>query len=443
MTYYLPLIGAPTGPVADQPHEMPVTVVGVEKPLGNWLQSINSANRSPSIIAGKGDLYNALGGGASDSNFTNADGRIAARNGRASASNIRLVFGNFYAGASVDTDGPNPITVSAAIELGGTTVPVSFNGSLSVVINGRSGIVVSDPVGVTLAPGQLFAVRSNVVVSTGQQFPVGYTNASGSLLAGESNIGENQIRNTTASVVYNTGAITGTTVPGYGPLAILGETDAPAASVAIFGDSIADGSGDSAVSNLLLGQGLGFAARGLRLADDTLLPFVNLSRGGQSMDWSATLNGLDIHRRLSLLNYATHVLFAIGTNDVVGAPTLTALQDRYTRLWGFAKKRGKYTAQSLIMPRVSGTYATPAGQTPLTGFGVGGLRDQINAWIKAQVGQGLLDAVIDPNPYVEDPANPGKWATDAGALTADGVHPNAAGHHRARQAVQAWAATLV
>ncbi len=78
-------------------------------------------------------------------------------------------------------------------------------------------------------------------------------------------------------------------------------------------------------------------------------------------------------------------------------------------------------------------------QTPVNAaFQPGGLRDQLNVWISTQVGQGLLDDYIDPNPYVEDPAKPGCWLPSV-VLATDLVHPAAAGHQAAAIAVQAWA----
>src|SRR5262249_9148167 len=103
-------------------------------------------------------------------------------------------------------------------------------------------------------------------------------------------------------------------------------------------------------------------------------------------------------------------------------------------------------AQSLIMPRTtsSDSWATAANQTSVSGFGVGELRDQFNAWVLTQVGGGLLDVVIDPNPYVEDQSHPSKWISNNSANypTTDGVHPSSALHILAAQAVNSWALTI-
>jgi hypothetical protein len=52
-----------------------------------------------------------------------------------------------------------------------------------------------------------------------------------------------------------------------------------------------------------------------------------------------------------------------------------------------------------------------------------------NADIRANYASYGFAGVIDGAAVVEDPANPGKWLTTSGAAnTADGIHPNPAGH---------------
>jgi hypothetical protein len=79
-------------------------------------------------------------------------------------------------------------------------------------------------------------------------------------------------------------------------------------------------------------------------------------------------------------------------------------------------------------------------QTPVTGFTVGGLRDQYNTWLKTQAGLGLIDVVLDVNTIWEDPNNHGKWLP---SCFFDGTHPNAyAAFTGATNLITPWAATL-
>lgn len=402
------------------------------------------------IIGTRGVGTLGTAGGAGDSNNTNADSRIACRNGLVAASNIRLVFGNYTVSSDVEVDGANDITVRAAIEVydgsAFVTKGLTFNGAESVVISGRAGLVVSDPLGITLAPGQLFAVRTNVQVTSGDVFPTAGINHGGSYASYDPHQAGwtgNLIKNTSATVVYNTGTITGTLVQGFSHMAILGEVAEYAPAVVIYGDSIGRGSGDSVSSNMLYGNTSGFVCRGLRLSSDYVIPAALLAFDGETMaayGGDTQSSGIKNARRLSMMNWATHVVFECGTNDLVSGPSLATMQTRFRTAWGRARDRGLKVAQTLVMPRTTGTYTSAAGQTPVTNFAAGELRDDVNEWIATQVAAGYLDYVIDPNVYVEDPAAPGKWISTGGtARTADGVHPNTQGHQDAALAVREWA----
>lgn len=100
----------------------------------------------------------------------------------------------------------------------------------------------------------------------------------------------------------------------------------------------------------------------------------------------------------------------------------------------------------LSLTLVFGSFYNPGSMTVNAGFEVGGKRDQLNAWFKTQVGNGILDAVIDTSTNcLEDPANPSYYLTDGVTLdkyTIDGVHPEPAGHLLGVPIINAWAATL-
>lgn len=161
-------------------------------------------------------------------------------------SDVRLVDGNFYNG---DVKGVNTITVRSGVEVpvatrqGSATVPstlpVSFNGSRSVVIEPGCWAV-SDPVPVDVTLGQLLYTRTNVTVaSAGQNWPTSlYT------YAGE------QEGATAGSDTSDSGTIATVSARGYGPVAVVGIPDrGKPATVAGLGDSIMFGSGDSGYPN--------------------------------------------------------------------------------------------------------------------------------------------------------------------------------------------------
>lgn len=393
------------------------------------------------------------GGGASDSNFTNADSRIACRNGPVAVSNLRLVFSNYAISSGKEVDGPNAVTVRAAIEVwsGSSTTyitqGVTFNGSESVALGTRAGLVVSDPIGVVLEPGQWFAVRTNAQVTSGDLFQAPALHNGGSTLTGDpsSGNGGNMIRNTSATVVYDTGTITGTLKRGFCHMAVLGVTAAYAPAVVIFGDSIADGSGDNTATNLIQGGSVGYIPRGLVLSDNTFIPHAKVSVSGTNMSHIGTadnIGGMDNHRRWSMLEWATHAIFHYGRNDLAGGRTLAQLQADSIAAWARAKSRGVKVAACTILPYTTSTdsWATTGNQTPGSGFGVGEARDQYNDWLLTKLADGTIDYVVDANPYVESQSVPGVWVPN---YTTDGVHPNPTGHQAAAAAVRAWGSVIL
>lgn len=404
-------------------------------------------NRRLQIVAGKGAVPISLAtdlGGTSISH----DVMLAVRNGLVPAHGIRLLMGNFYASTPNDADTGNDITVRAAFQINegiDLTVPWTFGGSLTATLADKGCAALSDAVGIALPSSQLFAIRVNVEIAEGQNCPTGYVTHGGLVIGSETGVGENSVRNAGPTVVYDTAQPTGTQVTGYTPLAILGEVTEPAPAIAIVGDSISQGSGDGVTYEMLKGQGIGYVARGLTLGDNRMVPYAQLSRPGQALNgWTTGRIGLDMQRRMAACEYANTAYVHIGTNDLTGTPTLADMQSRYLILWRDLRRRGLSVCQGKIMPRVTGTYTTPEGQTYLNAnFAPGGLRDQLNLWFDTQVGT-EIDWVADPNVYVEDSDNPCKWATPGGvAYTNDGVHPSKEGHVAASQAVRAWAEALV
>lgn len=120
-------------------------------------------------------------------------------------------------------------------------------------------------------------------------------------------------------------------------------------------------------------------------------------------------------------------VFALGTNDIAGGGlTYENHIENITVAIAMMRKRGVlHVGMATILPRVtsSDAYATEAGQTPVAGFAAGGLRDQINNWIRTTP---LLDFVVDVCSHV---ANGSVWAanpSDPGHTYmwgGDGVHP--------------------
>jgi hypothetical protein len=288
------------------------------------------------IVAGKGGVADGFGGGAGDSNYTQDSARTICRIGPGGAYGLRIVYGNFYR-APAETDGANDITVRAAIEVrnaSGTfyTYPVTFNGSETVVISPRAGLVISDPIGTIFEANTVFFVRSEVTVASGDRFPVGsLVHSSTNWSGGTSLGGENYVRSLGPSVVYDTGSIAGSATQGYAPYAIIGAPLMPMPSVLLIGDSICNGTGDSVSQNIIAGGYAGHA-RGLTTninEPGVIIPYCRLSKGGDSLNtYRLDVNLADNARTLTAAQWATHAIVNLGNNDIVGS-NLATMQSKY------------------------------------------------------------------------------------------------------------------
>lgn len=384
----------------------------------------------PNIVATRGrEMYGTL----QATGWTRHDTRFRSKTGRLWTKAIRVGYANWYIPpTSGEMGNQNAITLSAGLETIGVldapygqgsptiTLPHTFSGVLNPNLIGNAPVVWSDMLAVDLPPGSLLYHRTSVLVAANEYIPYSH-DVSGN--------NEGSIVSSGASQAYATGALdTAGSSPtsggkGYGPYAIAGVTVGWEPSAILCGDSITEGSADGSTGD---GQGnFGLFERGLWDVDGYPVPFVNLSRSGE---W-APGNQMTVGGRIAsafrrqLWDEVTDIIVALGTNDISLGRPLAAIQSDLGDIYAAAKRRGLRVTASKILPRVTGTYSTVEGQTPVAGFEVGGIRDQVNAWIDTQIGT-LVDYVIDPNAYLESPSAPGRWVPD---VTSDGVHPNSSG----------------
>lgn len=218
----------------------------------------------------------------------------------------------------------------------------------------------------------------------------------------------------------------------FGPTAVLGIPSAPMPACAIEGDSIAFGNGDGYDNN----GNVAFAERGLYGAD---IPWINLSRASDRAMWLVRSN---YQQRRKLWQYCNLLLCTLGSNDIANARTLGQIQADLLEIWGDAHARGMTVVQTTIMTRTTSTdsWATKANQSYVTGFGPGGTADQLNAWIKQQAADGVIEGVIDVATAIADPTDLNKWLTNGSGsyATGDGVHPLTALHVLAANAVTSF-----
>lgn len=321
---------------------------------------------------------------------------------------IVLAFGNFYnhdnSGTGTETNGPNDIVVAAAVEAVGTRVfPVSFNGARQVTIK-PGAIAFSDPMGVTISKGTEFFTRTYVSVGAGESFPRG---------SDSTVFADGEGHNYASPVGADLTAVGSVAVTAdgservYGPYAILGYPKTPgAASIAIFGDSIAAGSSDS---------DLGYIVRAL--GGD--YPYQRLAFPGETVDALMQQSGTTRFRRASLMEAAgiTHIICEIGVNSLGSAVVETNIQT----LWSFLAGYGVPVYQTTITPKTTSTdsWATVENQTVGANEAA---RLSLNELIRSTPSP--LTGYFEIADLAESARDSGKW--NAG-YTDDGTHPNATG----------------
>jgi lysophospholipase L1-like esterase len=400
------------------------------------------------------------------------------------------VYSNGLNNAGTEADGRNGILVQAALEVGsssGKILPVTFDGLRSVLIE-PGGMAVSDPVGVILTKGTAFQVRQ-YVTGYGVSFTDGvsnstttYTSATAAFTqadVGRSIVGTDIPAGTRIAAVASASSITlsatatgtnsgltfvvgrpalpsvtgptgmkwnqncigstsglgealnantnlvtaGTVTNGsgnqlFGPSAILG---VPATSgqpvIGIIGDSIIAGLGESSgVSTPQPAPGYWIRA----LNNNYSFVHVAMSSDGASL-WNASV--VNIQRRIQLLDWCTHFIVALGTNGQG-----TAQADLTTLFATLAAYRVPIWV-STIIPRTtsSDSWATTANQTVTANEAA---RVSTNAFIRGVPTN--VTGFFEAADAVETARDSGKWQSVGSglpaAITADGVHPNTAGH---------------
>jgi len=405
--------------------------------------------RRHQIVATRCNVHNSTwGNGAGGRSDTRVENRQKHYLGNQAVSQLQVAVGGYYLTNNGNGEAliGNDYSYEAAIELSSPATygrAYTANAAIGTVHNGIPYALTSPTVGYDFTAGDSFWMRHSCSVSSSSLL---FPGSSQTAASGDTGF----VSAAASSQVPATGNMTtpggGAAFGGPQPMMILGVPAAPMAAVCILGDSIADGNGDTVDSH----GNLGYATRGLDSVNGYPVPWMKQTAGGDLF----SKNTLDTGpRKRSLWPFVTHLVCALGTNDIANGESLGTMQTYATNLWTAAKRTiGPYgkplqVAQVLVFPRTtsSDSWATAGNQTAVSGFTVGAVRDQFNAWVLTQVGGGLLDAAINCNQYVENQSSLSKWITNGSANypTTDGTHPSSALHILAAQAINSWALGIV
>lgn len=245
--------------------------------------------------------------------------------------------------------------------------------------------------------------------------------------------------------------------PGFGSVnsncfsecAIYGLGKSPIPAVAVTGDSIITGTGDSGYNGRTYGDS-GFCIRAL---DAAQIPHISLSQGGETL---ANFQGTQRQNRLVRLIGCKHVISNYGTNSLA-ASSVAAMQAAILEISGAVINTGSKIWWCTINPKTTSTdnWTTAVNQTPLnTPDGVDPTyntpelrRLAVNAWLRdgsasgfvAQVGGGNVCGTFDTASTVEVNSsnaivlNGGRYICGTPQITAnygtiDGTHPSTVAH---------------
>ncbi len=341
-------------------------------------------------------------------------------------SGVRFVYSNWSISASGsvgEVDGPSALTYRAALEYDGKLHRMTFNGGKEMADCPPGADVVTEPVEISLPPGAVFFSRTFYSGATGVfPRPLPIYREWGEYI--EITTGGDKTLATTDLPRFNTTA-------GYGPSAILGSVERAQPAIAIIGDSIANGNsgGDNPDGPT---ENLGYIARAI----GDRYGFIRLTNPSDTL-YSFTV---DDKRRLRLLaGRVTHAICEHGINDVAMGRSVDQMRAKYVEQWSALAALGIKVFQCTLTPRTDSSdgHATLEGQTPVRGCDPGGVRQQINEWIRSSPKP--LSGYFEVADRLESARNSGLWKADGTpdkfVHGAGGVHPTPYGHSLAAAAI--------
>jgi lysophospholipase L1-like esterase len=301
-------------------------------------------------------------------------------------------------------------TYTASVEYpAGTFTQVTFTGSTSGIAP-DGGELVSDMVSVSIPKGQRFWVRLFVQNATRIVFTGGGLDVeNGAQLAYAPSGLSDQ---TMSGTINNSGAPTISNGNIITPLAIIATTTMD--SLAVIEDSRGQGVGDSYV-------GISGDRGNLGRSVGAFAPYINLGISSERLMWAITT----ATKRISLATrYASRVIVAMGINDITAGRTNAQIAADEQTLRGLIPMSIPVHICT-IEPNTTSTdsWATTANQTP---FAQDAVRVSVNN--RRRNGVANFASTLDLADGVESGRDSGKWDTQYGAPTADGLHANRQGY---------------
>lgn len=291
-------------------------------------------------------------------------------------SDIQFVFWGWYAnGGGVQTDLPNAVPLKLSVQINGAWVPVTFGGLVSATLN-PGQLLVSDPVGIDVARGDLTTTRTYYNITSGQRLPATQLTDSTSPAGGDGL--------TTGSDLTTSGTISPNYSRIFCPNQMVGIPAAGALTAAVIGDSIPTGTGEA--GNVVYVNNAaqpGFVLRGLYAGGAA---GTRTSVGGERADQYLVSRA----RREVAISGCLNSIVTYSRNDANALIPLATLQATMLSLWTGQARRGRRVFHTTGTPASTSTdgWITTANQAVPTA-GAEPIRVGFNNWLRA-------GAPIDP-----------------------------------------------
>ena len=338
---------------------------------------------------------------------------------------IQVGFMNWLHGYTDEVVSTTDVTIAYAwLERASTgqVVPLTFGGNRQFVMpaNSLQAYFPSDPIASTVWTGtppardDLFWVHAKGSVPTNANIYLGCpTTWPGARFVNYNPASDPGTFDTTGAVPTIAGA--STRARGL-PVVFTGRYSTPGyLSVIGIGDSILDGTGDTA-NPVPTVAGYGFFNRAaVDVSNKNTIAVFNLTRHGSSS--GAWNNPVRMPKFLKLANV---IVEEYGTNDIGqnGTGNTDQLKTRLLNLWNRARGEGvQYVVRTLLLPRTNSTnsWVNKEGQTPNTGWDTGGKRDIMNDFFFSNLSSGKIDVVVNLLEAVADPVDNHYWMTNGAA----------------------------
>jgi hypothetical protein len=361
---------------------------------------------------------NSTGGGVN----TSSRAQFAIMNTGVDVTSIRVAFPNWQLnGGSVETVGANPITLSGSIQYPfGSFFRMTFDGATSMVLPAGATIW-SDPIPIYVPKDTGFYIRCFLSVTSGQTWPRGIVPIVSNGDQSEEGVGLSD--NTMG------GSYSGSNGACYGPCAIIGMPAVPTGSVLLLTYSLGWGQGDdpTGVSSAPSGDGMGNYGPLQRGLYNAGIGFIKMTKSGL---YARDVTGASVRTRL-FAPFCGSAIVLLGTNDLTGNISLTAIQGYLTEIWAALAAEGCHVFACTVPPKTNSTdgWASSANQTMAgldygTGSsGIGSIRAQLNDWIRSVPNRAVF-GVLELADQVETSRNSGVWKS---GFTSDGTHWNQTG----------------